>query len=213
MASRISEILNFTDKTKFVELNEPVKWSWRLAYLVAFGIDAAKNDIILFTDADYILDEKVEAALNLFGDGLGIVSFGRTEYPITFQNLMSQLLVKLHNLGIPIPIDLFSGSFAILKSAYNETVDIEDFKRVTRSLDTFVYNMIVTKYKSAFIDIRGLHLRPRESSKRHFIKGIHQYTIQHHSLWKVILHSFFYFRPLVLAGYLKAKLSQSPKNQ
>ena len=211
-ARKIASLLRSTDITKFVELSDPVDWNWRLAYLIAFGIEAAGNQVILITDADYILNEKVKAGLVQLGQGLGIISFGRREYPPTFQNLTDQLLAKLHHLGLSIPVELFSGSFAVLKKAYDETVDINDFKKVPRSLDTFIYDTIVKKYRSAFVEARGLHLRPRESSKRHFIRGIDKYRLQHHPLWKVILHSLFYLRPLVLAGYLKARFSETQKS-
>lgn len=202
LAKGIAEKFGYLRKTKFIKLNEPSPdWRFRLAFLRRYGFNMAENDIILNTDADTLLDEKISEYLPLVGkDEIALVGFSRISYPLKFQNFIARLVSTF------IPKIGFAGLYAFSKKAWLETEDKEAVKKIPRAEDTYLYLSISKKYRTKFIKTNTLHLRPQETAKMHLIRGTTYWTVQHNPLWKAILHSIIYFRPLVLVGYLHARL-------
>jgi len=58
-----------------------------------------------------------------------------------------------------------------------------------------------------FIQTNNIHLREKETAEKQFVRGIAYWQVSRNSLWKAMLHSIIYFRPLLLAGYIHARLN------
>jgi glycosyltransferase involved in cell wall biosynthesis len=202
MAKKIAEKFGYLQQTKLIELNKPSpKWRFRVAFLRRYGFKMAENDVILNTDADTFLDEKISKYLPLVGkDEIALVGFGRISYPLTFQNFIARLVLTF------IPKIGFAGLYAFSKKAWLEAEDQDAIKKILRAEDTYLYLSISKKYRTKFIKTNTLHLRPIETAEIHLIRGTTYWTVQRNPLWKAILHSIIYFRPLILVGYLHARL-------
>jgi glycosyltransferase involved in cell wall biosynthesis len=207
--NKITEKLGYFKRTKIIELNDPSpEWKFRVAYLRRYAFKMAKNDTILNTDADTILDEKITKCLPLISkDEIALISFSRVSYPLTFQSFIAKLVSTfIAKIG-------FTGLYAFSKNAWAETENQEEVKRIVRAEDTHLYLSISKKYKTMFVQTNTIHLRPEEKANRHFIMGITRWSVRHDSLWTTIIRTIIYFRPLLLAGYLHARLHNSTNSQ
>lgn len=207
LSYKIAKHANYESKTKLVEVTEPSsEWKFRLAFLRTYGFEMTRNDIILNTDADIVLDNKIREYLRLVGkNGIGLISFGRKEYPFTFQGFMSRLIATV------IPEIGFTGTYAFSKKARKKTMDEKSIKKIYSAEDTYLYVLMSKKYKTKFIKTNNTHLRPREDPKNHFRKGVARWQVKHDPLWKVFLHSLIYLRPMVFVGYVRARLTKVSK--
>lgn len=204
ISREIAKRFNYNSKTRFLEMNEPSpEWRFRPAFLRTYGYDQAKNKIILNTDADIILDERIREYIKLVGENdICMISFSRKEYPFTFQSFIARLVSTF------IPKIAFTGTYAFLKEIWQESTRKEKMRKIISAEDTYIYMLISEKCKTRFIKTNNIHLRPRENSQRHFTKGIARWEITHDPLWKVLIHSIVYLHPMVLVGYLYAKSSR-----
>jgi glycosyltransferase involved in cell wall biosynthesis len=202
VAEKISKHYNYSSRTRFIELNEPSpEWRNRIAFLRRYGFNLTKNGVILNTDADMVLDEKIVDSLPLVGkNAIGMVLFSFKPYPRTFQSFVRFLVSPFTPIGSG-----FGGLSAFSKKVWQETEDQESVKKIYRTEDTHLHSAISRKYKTIFVKTNALHLRERESDKLHFLKGVTRWKDKRTPLWEVIIHSFIYLRPLVLSGYLKAR--------
>jgi len=209
IAKKIAEKFDYSKRTKFIELNEPSpEWKFRVAFLRRYGFKTAKNNILLNTDADTILDKKISKYLPIIGrNGIALISFSRKTYPPTFQTFIAKLVTIL------IPKIGFTGIYAFSKKAWLETENQNSVKNIIRAEDTHLYLSISKKYKTKFIKTSTLHLRPEEKANRHFIKGVINWNVRRYPFWRAIISSIIYLRPLMLAGYLHARLRRQKKHK
>jgi glycosyltransferase involved in cell wall biosynthesis len=202
VAEKLAKRFGYINQTKFIELNEPSpEWAFRVAFLIWHGFNEARNDIILNTAADIILDEKIKKYLPLVGkNNVALISFGRKSYPPSPRLLVARLITKF-------TLKAFTGTLAFSKKALFKTIDENSFKRIVSAEDTYIYLSISKKYKTMFIQTNNIHLREKETAEKQFVRGIAYWQVSRNSLWKAMLHSIIYFRPLLLAGYIHARLN------
>jgi len=201
VAKKISTHFRYTQQTQFIKLNDPSPtWTFRVAFLRRYGFKIAKNDVILNTDADTILDSRIAEYLHLIGKNeVALVSFSRRHYPLTFQDFIARIIFAFSRRG-------FTGIYAFSRKAWLETENQRSVKETISSEDTHLRLSISKRYKTIFIRTDTIHLRPKETADRHFIRGFTYWSVKHNALWKAIFHSIIYLRPLLLAGYLHARL-------
>lgn len=201
VARKIAKCFKYLERTQFIELNEPSpEWKFRVAFLRRYGFKLAKNDIILNTDADTILDPKIRRYIKKIGkDNIALVSFGRRNYPITFQDFIFRLTSLIN------PKIGFTGIYAFSKRAWLETEDQDKVKKIIRAEDTHLKEAISDKYKTLFIKTSSIHLRPEETKERHYIKGYVYWAVKRNPIWKAFLHCIIYLRPQLLSGYIYAR--------
>ena len=201
VAKKIATDFRYTQRTQFIELNDPSpEWIYRLAFVRRYGFKLAKNDLILNTDADTILDSRIAGFLHLIGqDEVALVSFGRRPYPLTIQDFIARIIFVFSRLG-------FEGIYAFSKKVWLETENQNSVKKISYDEDAHLCRSIAKKYRTVYVRTNSIHLRPEEKPERHFKLGFTYWSVKHKPLWKAALHSIFYFRPLLLAGYLKARL-------
>ena len=130
---------------------------------------------------------------------VGMVKFLTVPYPRTFQSFIETLVSPF------VPPVGYGGLYAFSKKAWLETEDRESVKNRPRAEDRHLRLSIQKRYEIAYVRTRTLHLRPRETPKYHYKKGITRRQEKRGSLLACMIHSFMYLRPLVLSGYLKAR--------
>ena len=201
IAKKIATHYRYTQQTRFVELNEPSpEWRFRVAFLRRHAFRLARNDVILNTDADTILDPRIVEYLHSINrNRIALVSFGRRPYPLTFQEFIGRIVFVFSKLG-------FTGIYAFSKRVWLETENQNSVKKIVRAEDAYLCRSIAKKYRTVYVRTNSIHLRPEEKPNRHFMRGFTYWSVRHKPLWKAVLHSIIYFRPLLLAGYLQARL-------
>gem|GEM_PF-1009328 len=201
LSNKIAKHTDSEAKTRFIEIDEPTpEWKFRPAFLRTYGFKMAKNDVILNTDADIILDHNIREHLSLVGkNSIGLISFARKEYPFTFQSFMAKLIHTI------IPKIGFTGTYAFSKRAWQKTLNEKSMKKICSAEDTYLHMLISRKYKTRFIKTNNIHLRPREKPYYHYTKGVTRWQVKHDPFWKTLLHSLVYLRPMVFVGYMHAR--------
>jgi len=203
VAKKIAQKFECESSTKFVELNESSPdWNFRLAFVRRHGFRLARNSVILNTDADMILDKNVKKEIRKVGkNGIALVSFGFFDFPYTIQCFTRRIISTIS------PITGFAGQYAFSKKAWLETEDQESVKKVRRSEDTHLRLSLLKKYKIVHVNTKSIHIRPNETKKRHYLRGVIYWELVHYSLWGMFLHSIINLRPAAMAGYLHARSS------
>lgn len=202
IAEQITKRHEYGSRTRFIELNESSqRWRFRVAFLRRHGFKLAKNHVILNTDADNLLDEKIADHLHFIGKkNIGIVMFSRIPHPKTLQSFVGTLISRF------LPTVGFGGLYAFSKEAWAETENQESARNTPRAEDTHLRLSISKKFNEIFIRTETLHMRPKETAKYHFKKGITRWQAKRAPFFAVLVHSLLFLRPLVLCGYLKARL-------
>ncbi|MBM3292752.1 glycosyltransferase family 2 protein [Candidatus Bathyarchaeota archaeon] len=201
LSKRIAKEIGGESVTKFVEVNNSSPdWASRIAFLRNYGNDLSTNEIILTTDADIVLDEKIRDQINLIGnDDIAFISLSFYDYPYTIQSFTRRLFSTYT------PAKSYAGLYIFSKKAWKETIDTESVKKLKRSEDTHLRLSIQKKYKATFKNSNSFHLRPTENKERHYLKGIDYWEVVHESFTKMLLHSILNLRPATMAGYLHAR--------
>lgn len=202
VAEEITERCKYRSRTAFIELNElSPGWKFRVAFLRRHGFKLARNDIILNTDADNLLDKKIAKHVELVGKkNIGMIKFSLVPYPRTFQSFIATLVSPL------LPEVGFGGVYAFSKKAWLETENQESVKNTPRAEDRHIRLSIQKRYKVLFLKTKTLHLRSTETPYNHFLKGFTRWKQKRENLLVIVIHSFIFLRPLVLWGYLKSRL-------
>ena len=133
-------------------------WTYRPAYLRRTAYREARNNTILNTSADIILDP----ATKRFLPGItGATIFGFLDRPWTPQCFIRHLAgaAGLHG---------YSGLIAFSREAWLKTEDQEEVKRIPRAEDTHLLRAIETKYPINYVNTVSFHLRPSESAEDHY---------------------------------------------
>lgn len=198
---KASSLFRNNCETRIVISDEPSpEWNRRSSYLRRKGFQLAKNDVILNTDADIILDPKIATYLRDFSSNvLGLVGFGFIDYPYNVQSFLRMTVSQIT------PFSGYAGLYAFSKKAWLDTEDSEMVKKLLRSEDTHLRKSIAEKYRIRHINTRSLHLRPDETRERDFFRGVAHWDLLRFPLWLMLLYSMFTLRPASLIGYIRAR--------
>jgi len=200
---KITEHYKMIDKTKFVDVPESPDWRFRSSFLRIHGTKLAKNDLILLSNADIILDPRTTQYLNLIGkNNVALITFMYKEFPINWRNLLQRLLVstKIKALGSKrwlTGIGLFNKKTAL------ESENIESLKKVESAEDTHLHQAITKKHQSLCIPLNSIHLRPR-GTNRDLLKG-RLWNVGHRSFFHTCLTGIMFFRLKIIKGYIQAR--------
>jgi hypothetical protein len=195
---KIADYYKKREITHLMEINETSPdWNKRSAFLRRYAFKLCKNEIILNTDADLILDKKIKKYLSkLINPTLGLIGFGFFDYPFNIQSFSKTIISKMT------PFSGFAGLYAFKKTAWLETEKMESLKKISSSEDTHLRLSIMKKYETMHINTKTLHLRPAESSERSYLRGVMYWDLLRYPLWKMIFYSLATFRTSSLRGYL-----------
>jgi glycosyltransferase involved in cell wall biosynthesis len=198
VALEIAFKFNAISKTRFIRLDEYLGYSHRICGVRRFGYNLARNDIIINTDADVMLDSEIKKYINYINKKNKVVSFGYIDSPLNIQCFLRRLFA----LFVPI----YSGVFAFSKNAWLETEDETEARLIHDSEDSFLIKNIRSKYNVKYFNTKSLHLRPSENRENDYRRGVNYWKIvKERSVLKMFLHSLLVLRPSVFVGYLHAR--------
>ena len=206
-----SKILSeYSCEARMVELEKQLDWKYMHSYVARLGYSQAKNDLILATAADIILDPKITSYFSLIGtNGIAFISFLHIDYPISFRNLLKRLLVGISLLPPSHKERWLAGPYVFSKKAWLETEDQEAAKKVVRAHDTHLHKAILTKYSSRCIKTDTIHLRPRENKAMHYLRGELYWTVAKRGFLLTLLSALFYLRLGLIKGYIHARMGNN----
>ena len=210
-AQAITEHYGMSDRTKIVFVNEESEWKNRHAYVSRIGYSMARNDLLLDTAADIILDFKILKYFPLIEKtNVAFISFLYIDYPISFRNLLKRLLVGIGLVPPSHKQKWLAGPHIFSKKAWLETEDQNSVKNVVRAHDTHLHCALLTKYSSRCIKTKTFHLRPRESSSMHYLRGQLYWTVAKRSFLLTLLSALFFLRLKLIKGYIHARNNYYP---
>jgi len=217
VAVEIAKKLNFFEKTVFkpVSAEEGAEFSFRPTFLRRMGYLMAKSDKILKTDADLVLDPKIKDYIPMLGkNNIGIITFEYLDYPISYRHMLKRLLEKLR---FPLPqseswlggnilfcLEDWKDAFSKRQKNQNKKVDLANVKR---GEDTLFHKLLISEHgrKSVIVLTKTLHLRPVESSKRHYVRGQISWNVANRSFALILAQAVIFNRFNMIKGYLDAK--------
>jgi glycosyltransferase involved in cell wall biosynthesis len=194
--------INFNGNIKFLRVQSiPKDWNYRVTYLFRLGYRASRNDAILTTAADIIMDQDVRKYIEQFGkNNVKIVSFGLKPYPLDRVYFARKLV------SVILPRSTFSGVFLFSRKAWLENENEEDAKKVYRAQDTLMFRSIRRRYPARHYWTKSLHLRSRTNeSNYYYSRGQVSYQVTKRSSLFVFLSSIVYLHPKMFVGYRHAK--------
>lgn len=175
-------------------------WRERLAFLFRSLYSEARNDQILNSAGDLILDPVISKYLRAFPRMRErLISFGYMDWPFTYQMFMSSLLART---GLTHGM---SGIITFSRDVMYETEDRADLRLNSVAEDTHLQMAVSSKYPTRHILTRTLHLRHSESPQEHYKRGQAQWIVQRKNLIWSVAHSVIMIRPRCLSGYLEAR--------
>ena len=191
----------FTDSvTRIIEVNHPVRWRSRLAYLRRFGYRLASHDIILVMDADMILDQRIGEFLHQrFSTNTPLLRFGMRVYPVSIRYLIIALIKRLvHRV-----YRTYGGVYAFRRDAWLNAEE-DSVQHIERAEDASLHRAILQHGgRSGFIATDTVHLRHVNDTKaRSYLKGRLYWSVAHRGFLSTFLSALLFLRPLVLVGYV-----------
>jgi hypothetical protein len=203
VVNEVAKACRAENRTRIIEVERNPEYRFHQALVRREGFRKALNEIILTTDIDIVVSPEVTkyfASINK--NNVMLVSFSKLAYPITFRSATAWFVQRIYRHSS------FTGLYAFSKKAWQETEDIESLKRIPRGEDTHLHKFMTKKYNAIFVaGVKNIVLRPKESPQYQYLMGWNRWKIRRTPLWRVILSVFIYYRPFLLAGYLKARLS------
>lgn len=183
-----------------VFIEELSDWVFHVAYVRRTGFRKAKENVILNTDADVLLDPSIRRYFPVIGrDNVAMISFERVDYPPNWRHCLARILQPAFPGG-------FHGQYFLHKPAWLEAEDQGELKKMRGSEDSFLYRNLVRKgYQYRFADdIRNVHLRQHEDMETWMRRGMARRQLRY-PLWKVVADSVIFGRPGLLVGWLVQK--------
>jgi len=201
VAKKVSTKHQFYEKTKFVEETENNDgWKFRFSFLRCLGIDMASNDIILITGADLILDPKIANHISRIKQ-FPFISFSYIDLPANFTNIIQRMISHL-------PIfkkDKLAGIYIVNRKVMYECEDREKLKQLDAAQDTFLHRSIQNRYPTDYVITNSIHLRPKNSAKRHYLQGRLYWHSGHRGILKTAVGAIVTFRFSMLKGYIQER--------
>jgi glycosyltransferase involved in cell wall biosynthesis len=196
----VAERLGKSKITRILEVERNPSYRFHQAWVRRSGFRAARNDAILTSDIDIVLDPSMKEYFQLLRGDVKLVSFAK--FSKTWHGLMAYLIQEIPT------SNRFTGLYLFSKAAWLSTEDETSVKTIPRSEDTHLYNSLVKKYRDTFIrNVKNVVLRPGESKKYKFLMGWNRWRARS-PMWEVAMSTLVYFRPYMLVGYLDARLRQ-----
>jgi len=205
IARKIADKFGYGNKTLFIFCNSPSNWKSRVAYVRTLGYNLTKNNIILRTDADAVLDPRIKNYLSLIGkNNVGMVCFDYINYPISWRDVIEGLIKKLRR-KVSV-LRKLSGFYAFDKKFWKETENLEELKnRVTISEDIHLFISMLKKYRVVNIKTNSYHLRPKRTRVDFYTRGVREWKVWKKPFWRAWISTIIYLQPIRIVGYLHAR--------
>ncbi len=185
------------------DVPKKIEHKFRIAFLKRLGMDLASNNFVLVTDADNILDPKMNKLMGNIQQ-FPFISFERIDFPVNWRTLVKRLFRFL-------PLwtsDKLSGIYAVDQKVRLECEDPEKVKNIEQGEDTLMQQCIQTKYPTSFFYVNNIHLRPKEDSARHYRRGCYYWKTAKRGFVKTVLGSVISCRYNLIKGYIHARFGE-----
>ena len=198
----IEHICNDT-KLTFINIHSKSNWKMHVAFLRRLGYKKARNNIILNTSADLVLDHRIRYLIKCLNwnknRNIRLINLGFLDYPFTIRCFLRKIYSTFT------PIKGYSGLMIFDKRAWLEMEDKEKIKNIPSSEDTFLQLSIKSKYKILHFNTSTFHLRPTELRIHQEKRGRNYYSIVKANPIKVFMMSIAMLRPYMFSSYLKER--------
>jgi len=162
VAREIASQFRMLSKTLFVDINGECDFRLRFAYLRCRGVELCSFDVVLISASDLILDRKIRNYVDLVGE-FGLITFEYKDFPVNWRMLIKRLLARV------LPFD-WVGGVRLFDRRFTQFEDLEELKSLS-SEDTHLAEAIKGQTKTLYVLSDTVHLRPKESFKRHYRRG------------------------------------------
>lgn len=203
LALRIVKAYNYSSKTRTIFITEKFKSRiFQLAGVRRRGYALAKNNIILSTGADIILDSTCTQAPTVFADDrIALISLGCMDYPVSPRNLIGNLVSHIMNkLGHP----RFYGPFLFKRDKYLKVSKNEKIGIISE--DAPLWLALLQKYEMKVLSAKCLHLRQDETHSRNYARGRDYWRVAKRNVLFALASSLLMLRPSLMAGYIHERL-------
>ena len=174
-------------------------YKWNIPYLRRRAYLKARNDLILNSSADIILDPGIPGTMNLIDDKVKLLKYGLWDYPYTVQCFLRRLYSAFT------PLESNRGLYSFDRKAWLETEDPESVKVLERSEDTHLILSMEKKYRTKYINTNTFTLRPNEQFSRNIERGENYAKLVGIGYLKALGMSFLMLRPHFFVGYVKQR--------
>jgi hypothetical protein len=196
--NRVASKLKVKNITRILEVERNPNYRFHQAWVRRSGFRAARNDSILTSDIDLVLDPKMKRFFQLLRGDVKLVSFAK--FSATWHGALAYLVQRLYK------HKSFTGLYLFSRSAWLQTEDETKVRKIPRGEDTHLHDSLTKKYKDIFVaDVKNVVIRPQESRKYQFLMGWNRWRIRRTPIWRAAVSSFLYYRPYMLVGYLDAR--------
>ena len=200
--SDLIEKFNYKGLIRFVNITRKKEdWNRPLAYVFYKVLKVFKHDVILAIGADSLFGNKIKQYIGLFENKqIGYISFSYSDYPIKYSTWLADKIQRIYTKRTPRGINY----------AFRKEIIIDEVDKIRlgagRGIDSLIFNESIRKgYKNLFFPSDTIHLRPR-GMKRDYKSGVGKWFFSRTPLMEILFNSILYFRPLQIAGYLKARM-------
>ena len=174
-------------------------WRTRIAYLRYFGSKVARNNNVLFTSADIILDPQIRDHLKLTPE-VQFISFWHNDYPVSWSSRLKRLAISTRIGGLGKSRFLGGSHFFDRRIAF-KLENVESLMKIESAEDTHLLMAINTRYKTKCVVVNSIHLRPR-GKERDRLCGRLAWSISHRSFHVTIIKALCLLQPLQIKGYI-----------
>lgn len=205
LALNIVKAHNYSGKTRTMLISKKFKSRiFQLAGVRRRGYALAKNNIILSTGADIILDSEMNCSRTILEDNrIALISLGCMDYPVSPRNLIGNLVSHIMNkLGHP----RFYGPFLFKRDKYLEVSETEEIGIISE--DAPLWLALLEKYEMKVLPAKCLHLRQDETRSRNYARGRDYWRVAKRNVLFAFASSLLMLRPSLMVGYIHERLKQ-----
>ena len=194
---KVVKKLGKTKITRILEVERNPRYRFHQAWVRRSGFRAARNDAILTSDIDIVLDPKLKEYFQLLRGDVKLVSFAK--FSTTWHGALAYLIHRIYTQ------ESFTGLYLFSRAAWLQTEDEEKVRQIPRTEDTHLHDSLVRKYRSIFVpNVKNVVIRPKESNRYKFLMGWNRWR-RRTPLWRAVFSGLLYYRPYMIIGYLDAR--------
>lgn len=189
--------LEVRNVTRILEVERNPNYRFHQAWVRRSGFRSARNDAILTSDIDIVLDPKMKEFFKLLRGDVKIVSFAK--FSATWHGALAYLVQRFYTQRS------FTGLYLFSRSAWLETEDESSVRKIPRGEDTHLHDSLTKLYRDVFVaNVKNMVVRPKESIRYQFMMGWNRWRTRT-PIWRAVTSGLLYYRPYILVGYLDAR--------
>jgi glycosyltransferase involved in cell wall biosynthesis len=204
--------------TKLLLVKRNLDYKYHQAWVRRSGFREAKNDRILTTDADLILNSNVLKAVEMVGkENIGLVSCSK-KYPFNgLRKVWLMITQKIVNLVYPVR---FTGLYAIWRPYWLDSEDegIKNLRspkkhyeannsKVVFGEDVYLRDCLIKKHRAIYLRDVGADCLTQDAADKPYVQfqSGRYFASKHYNILQMLAKSILYLRFHVILGWLYEK--------